>query len=573
MDADKSVKFILFSLTALLLSSDISGGLSLHLLTTPIATVFMLSITTVFLPDFPRKILQFLFGEIVILLCLADVYCQIFFQSPINPQLFSVVINTDARETSEFVATFINYSVFLKCRIDLLILLSLFLPLSYLPKIDKLFNSWIFNNLSKIIIGFVIAFSIIYEIRPFYRYTQLFSSKNDIQETEGLIFRQYHREMSTPLHRVVFAYHSSEQAKKALEGIIKTTFNAKIDSCTHKSPHIVLIIGESYNKHHSLLYGYPLPTTPLQQKRHENGELFVFKDVITPWNITSNALLDIFSLWEYGSNKKISEYPLFPVLFREAGYEVSLFSNQLVIRGFSKGITNQSGNYFLADRQLSDAIFDYRNRHKSEFDMGLVRQVANYHNDTCRKQYSLDIIHLMGQHFEYEKRYPKEEALFTENVYINRNISDEAKRTVMHYDNATFYNDKVLDSIIAIYENEESIVIFVSDHGEEVFDNLQVSGRLYQEPTFAQAQQEFEVPMWIWCSDSYRQNHHDIVENIVNSLEKSFMTDGMPQILLNLAGISCTWNDDSRNLLSPDYQCKTRIINGCVNYDSRDAIL
>ena len=148
MDADKSVKFILFSLTACLLSSDISGGLSLHLLTAPVTTVFLLSIITVFLPNFLRKILQLLLGEIVILLCLADVYCQIFFQSPINPQLFSVVINTDARETSEFFATFVNYSVFLKWRIDILILLALFLPISYIPKFDKTFNSLKLNNLS-----------------------------------------------------------------------------------------------------------------------------------------------------------------------------------------------------------------------------------------------------------------------------------------------------------------------------------------------------------------------------------------------------------------------------------------
>ncbi|MBQ2498880.1 MAG: hypothetical protein II523_02585, partial [Bacteroidales bacterium] len=57
------------------------------------------------------------------------------------------------------------------------------------------------------------------------------------------------------------------------------------------------------------------------------------------------------------------------------------------------------------------------------------------------------------------------------------------------------------------------------------------------------------------------------MESIVNSLEKPFMTDGMPQILLYLSGISSTWNDDSRNLLSPDYQCKTRIISGCADYD------
>jgi hypothetical protein len=41
----------------------------------------------------------------------------------------------------------------------------------------------------------------------------------------------------------------------------------------------------------------------------------------------------------------------------------------------------------------------------------------------------------------------------------------------------------------------------------------------------------------------------------------------MPQLLLSLAGISCPWRDDTRNLLSPRYQPKKRIIGGSVDYD------
>lgn len=502
------------------------------------------------------------------MLCLVDAYCQTHFESPINPQLFSLIIHTDAREASEFFATFVTFESLLKWRLLSLVLLSLLLPISYVKIIDNWFNRLKFNRITGIIVASVILICVIIEIKPFYRYTQLFGSKVDIQETEGLMFRQYHREMATPMHRVILAYHSSQQSKKALAGIRNSTLSAKIDGCTYKSPHIVLIIGESYNKHHSSLYGYRLMTTPLQQKRADDGELFVFNDVVTPWNITSNALLNIFSLWESDSKTKIAEYPLIPALFRQAGYSVSFYSNQMVLRGFGKGITNQSGSYFLADGRLSSAMFDYRNRHKSQYDMGLVSgSVACHHNDSCRADYTFDIIHLMGQHFEYEKRYPQDEAQFTDNEYINRDISDEAKQVVKHYDNATFYNDKVLDEILSLYENEDAIVIFVSDHGEEVFDNLQVSGRLYQEPTLAQAQQEFEIPMWIWCSESYRRNHEDIIQNIKSSLEKPFVTDGIPQILLYLAGISSEWNDDSHNLLSNDYQCHKRIIAGCVDYD------
>ena len=453
-------------------------------------------------------------------------------------------------------------------RILLLIFLALLLPILYIKRFNNYFNKLKLNRLTNIIIAFVIIICIITEIKPFYRYAQLFSSKNDIQQTEGLIFRKYNKELSTPMHRVIFAHHASKQSKKALEGIRNSTFSAKIDSCTYKSPKIVLIIGESYNKHHSSLYGYPLATTPLQQKRLENGELFAFKDAVTPWNITSNALLNIFSLWETDSKSKIADLPLFPILFRKAGYTVSLFSNQIVLKGFNKGITNQSGNYFLADNALSRILFDYRNLRKNGYDMGLVMQVARHNGDSCRQKYTLDIIHLMGQHFEYEKRYPVDAAQFSDNEYLERDISDEAKQIVKHYDNATFYNDKVLDEIFSIYENDEVVAIFISDHGEEVFDDLQINGRLFQEPTFEQAHQEFEVPMWIWCSESYRSKHPDIVESIAKSLDKPFITNGIPQILLYLAGISCEWNEESHNLLSPDYQCNKRIIGGCADYDS-----
>ena len=120
MYVNKNIKFILFSLTACLLSSDTTSGLSFHLLTVPIATVCLLSMMSCFLPKIPRIILQLLLGEIIILVCLIDCYCQIFFDSPINPQLLSVVINTDLREAGEFLATFIGYHVFLKWRITLL---------------------------------------------------------------------------------------------------------------------------------------------------------------------------------------------------------------------------------------------------------------------------------------------------------------------------------------------------------------------------------------------------------------------------------------------------------------------
>jgi heptose-I-phosphate ethanolaminephosphotransferase len=388
-----------------------------------------------------------------------------------------------------------------------------------------------------------------------------------MKSMEGLIFRHYHEEVPTPLHRFLFAWYSLNQSSQQLANIKHATFSAQIDSCTHLSSHIVLVIGESYNKYHSTLYGYQLPTTPVQQKRLDDGELYVFRDVVTPWNITSNVFLDLFSMWEYGLSETISTMPLFPLLFRRAGYSVNFFSNQYLLKGFRKGATNQAGHFFLADGEMSDSLFTFRNRKASKYDMGLVGQIYDFKKSRKQTEYTLDIIHLIGQHFDYSLRYPKTKATFSVNDYVEKTISKDAKEMVMHYDNATKYNDTVLDSLLKLYEADDAIAVFVADHGEEVYDELPVHGRLFQKPTAIQARNEYEVPLWIWCSEKYRQEHPDIVSAIQASENKPFLTDAMPQMLLFLAGIKSEWTDEQRNILSPHYQTKPKIIGGNGDYD------
>ena len=103
-----------------------------------------------------------------------------------------------------------------------------------------------------------------------------------------------------------------------------------MDSCSFRSPHIVLIIGESYNKHHSQLYGYDRETTPLQLERTKKGEMVVFDDVVSCWNLTSFVFKNIFSLHAVGDSGEWCDYPLFPELFRKAGYNVTFITNQFL---------------------------------------------------------------------------------------------------------------------------------------------------------------------------------------------------------------------------------------------------
>lgn len=553
----QTITIFIFSLTACLLSSDMTtGSLSIHHLTSPVFTVFILSWLTSLLPKLPRKITQIIVGEAVILLCIADCYCYMNFGSAISPQLLSVVLNTDAREAGEFISSFIGIGIFKQWRMTLLIILFFAFPIAFIPKIEGLFSKrLILNKYFKITASIIIILSIILEIKPTRDFLKIFSSDYKIQDVESQIFRQENTQ-NTPVHRVLFAFRVKKLTERDLAEIKRSTLEASIDGCTHLSPHIVLVIGESYNKHHSSLYGYPLETTPLQRKRYENGELFLFNNVVTHWNITSNAFIEIFSR------------PLFPILFRRAGYHVTFFSNQFVFKRFGKKKANISGNHFLSNKALSDSIFDYRNSRTRHYDMELIKEFARYKSETVSEPYTFDIIHLIGQHFEYELRYPKNETYFTESEYINRQLNDEERQFVTHYDNATLYNDKVLDSVIRMFEQEEAVVIFISDHGEEVYDDEHVKGRLFQRPTYSIAHQEYEIPMWIWCSEKYKLAHNEIVEQIKKSLDKPFITDDISQLFYYLAGINCRWYNDRNNILSIDYQCRPRIINGGVDYDN-----
>lgn len=550
-------------LAACLLCIDTTGGLSIHWLTASTLTAFLISWPTVHLPQQLLRIVQFVVGELFIGVCLADCFCQEFFATPITPQILSNMLLSNVSETNGFFSSFVGFYVLYHWRITTILLLGILLPFVLLFKCKPVKVS---NTVRKITAAFL-SLCLIYEIPTIYRYGQLFFHCNDLQKMEGLIFRHYHEEIPTPPHRLAFAWYSLKLSSQQLANIKHATLSAQIDSCTHLSPHIVLVIGESYNKHHSALYGYQLPTTPLQQKRLDDGELYVFHDAVTPWNITSNVFLDLFSVWEYGMSEPIATKPLFPLLFRRAGYSVNFFSNQYLLKGFHKGATNQAGHFFLADGEMSNLLFTFRNRKASKYDMGLVGQVSECKFSRKQTECTLDIIHLIGQHFDYSMRYPPTSAKFSIGNYNGRNIDKKAKEIVMHYDNATYYNDLVVDSLLALYENDDAIVIYVADHGEEVYDDLPIHGRLFQEPTAAQARQEFEVPMWIWCSESYRRNHSDVVQCIKHSLDQPFMTDGLPQVLLSLAGITSIWNDESKNILSLKYQCGKRIICGTTDFD------
>ena len=101
-----------------------------------------------------------------------------------------------------------------------------------------------------------------------------------------------------PIYRLAFSVYANSLASQQIKKLIQAKNNVEVDSCTFRSPNIIFIIGESYNRHHAQIYGYDKPTTPEQDRLERSGMLNKFTDVIAPWNLTSYVFKNVFrSMW------------------------------------------------------------------------------------------------------------------------------------------------------------------------------------------------------------------------------------------------------------------------------------
>jgi len=540
-----------------------------------ILDLYLLCLLLTILPRVLKKWLKFLVAFVLYSLSIINSFCVYKFYSKIGTEILNVVLETNPTESSEFIDKYINLDL-LQSGVGVIIIL-LFLHVLFESSLGrfkkKILNIWgqcrfpLLKFVLKSTMTFIIAVSFFICIQSRIMVIQLMKVRNveDVDKYTSNFAE------NTPFNNLLFSIKMRQLANRGLKVLAETQDKVEIDSCSYTSDHIVLIIGESYIKDHAQLYGYSKETTPLQMERqqeNEHGCLVAFTDVITPSNLTSIVFKNTFSLHSIEDKTSWSYYPLFPVLFRRAGYNVTFLTNQFV-QSLNTDIFNVSGGLFLNERRLSEAQFDHRNTKTHQYDIELLSEYDSLkiYNST----HQLTMFHLAGQHIDFDKRCPKTMKKFCASDYNERKeLDNSAKQLVADYDNATLYNDFVVDSILKHYEHEDAVVIYMPDHGEECYDELQRLGRLpvgYYSPEVLR--QEYRIPFWIWCSNRYIKNHYQIFDQIKEARNRPFMTDDLPHLLLYLAGIHCKEYQETRSLISNSFNAKRkRLISGEIDYDS-----
>ena len=364
---------------------------------------------------------------------------------------------------------------------------------------------------------------------------------------------------STPW-RVVYALKYEQLTAREVERLASNMQQLDAVSTDSGVPNIVLVIGESHNKHHSAVYGYGLPTTPWQSEMEEQGLMVKLTDAVTPWNVTSSVFKEMMSTHSCDQSGQWTDGVLFPALMRKAGYRVGFLSNQFY-KTNRQTAANYNGSFFLNSQPFDSLCFDYRNQKHYVYDIGLLREMPGA-QDTC----SFVILHLLGQHQPYDERLTKQGHVFSAKDVKRKDLSAEERKVVADYDNATRENDRVLKAVYERYKNSEAVIIYVADHGEEVYDgNIGMFGRNHMaEPTPQIMWAEFEVPLEIFLTPAVEKKRPWIGRALREAQTKPFGTDDLAHLVLRLGGVKTKYYDRERDLLSPYFRPRLRPVKGGV---------
>ena len=510
---------------------------------------------------------------------LVDMFCYERFESTLTPTMLMLAMETTGQESREFLSGYLSLET-IKSGVGWILLLMIvhilwtFLRLFFsrmrqriiLPKMNPLF----FKGF-KAVMGCVVIWALYSSISQTWDNKvamQRLFSYDTIGQVEHEQTRKDQANLYLPIYRLAFGIYANRLASRQIVQLLAASDKIQVDSCSFRVPNIVLVIGESYNKHHSQLYGYDKPTTPRQLVLQEEGSLVAFTDVVSTWNLTSFVFKHMLSLYAVGDSGEWCDKPLFPEMFRKAGYHVTFITNQFQSKA-NEAVYDFSGGFFLNDPELSQRQFDTRNTRLYPYDEGMLKEYDKLAKEDT--DHNLIILHLMGSHLMYKSRYPqKTRKYLTAKMYNRPELTNKQRMILADYDNSLRYNDSIVTTVTQRFIDKDAVIIYMPDHGEEMFDEKPYTyGRNHSANINKRlARYEMEIPFWIWGSPRYRENHPYGWQAIQNAKDRPMMVDALPHLLLYLAGISTPLYRADLNIISSEYnQKRPRILKGVTDYN------
>ncbi|KKN63491.1 hypothetical protein LCGC14_0501520 [marine sediment metagenome] len=254
---------------------------------------------------------------------------------------------------------------------------------------------------------------------------------------------------------------------------------------------IILVVGETVRADHFSLNGYGQKTNP----RLEKENIINFSNVWSCGTSTAVSVPCLFGLAgksDYDHSKAKSIGNVLDIA-QHASVNVLWLDNNSSSKGVADRVEYQS--YKSPD---INPVCDIECR-----DVGMLAHLQTY-IDSHPTGDILIILHQMGNHGPaYYKRYPDEFEHFKPTCKTNQLEKCSSEEINNAYDNAILYTDFFLSETINLLKNNdpnfESVLMYVSDHGESLGENgIYLHGLPYMLAPDAQK----HVPMLLWFGEN-----------------------------------------------------------------------
>lgn len=158
-------------------------------------------------------------------------------------------------------------------------------------------------------------------------------------------------------------------------------------------------------------------------------------------------------------------------------------------------------------------------------------------SDTSAKD-KVIFLHLMGSHFPYEERLPEDfpRQFNSPKTPSKFDLDEEQSLNYNTYDNTIVYNDYVVSQIFdrSFALSGNRAVVYLSDHGEEVYDEFLFAGRSNNYISH----NLYDIPFLMYVSKEFGKEF-DIKPS---SLEKPYHSQLFGFTVLRLCGITTEYD-------------------------------
>ncbi len=293
----------------------------------------------------------------------------------------------------------------------------------------------------------------------------------------------------------------------------------------------VMIIGESESRSHMFSSG-PFANIPWQSKLKPEQGWVVFENAYSNHTHTSPSVTTMFSNGRYITGLTFPHGANLTRLSKAANIRTTWISNQLTLGAWDSPVAAIANTFDQTVFMTEGGRYAYR---KVEPDEVLLPTLDKALQNMDKNQNNLLVIHLMGNHSPFKKRYP--DSFTPLNINHEKYLGKANKKVGSAYNEyltSIKYTDSILNRIAERIsaQQQPTALIYFSDHGEHFSEKMRYGHniKLFDWPMS-------RIPFLVWLSDDYREKYPQKLNNLLHNQRNIFTNDLVFDLYHGLANI------------------------------------